>query len=245
MSGGGGGISAQDRAEQRERDRIAQENFERQQALAEQQFEYQQEQALLAEEKEAARTEKIKAATEGVNRAFDNSGRRALYDRIEDASFDLNKQALDQTRDDSANNLRFSLARAGLAGGSVDVDRNREIVDRFNKGLLLSRNTATNAKNAAKSTDNNIRNSLLNAASSGNFDSSELVSGARSALSAVESTPAAVAPQFDRGDYFSDALAGIGNAAAGYFGSRAPQGRNFQPGNSAGSPNSNYFGTVS
>jgi hypothetical protein len=243
MSGGGGGISAEDRAYQRERDRIAQENFEKQQELAEQQFAYSQEQADLANQKEEDRTARISGATERVNRTFDNTVRQGLYDRIGDASFELNKQALDQTREDSANNLRFSLARAGLAGGSVDVDRNKEVVDRFNKGLLLSRNTATNAKNNAKSTDNQIRNSLLGAASSGNYDGSELVRGAGSALSAVESTPASVAPVFDQGDYFSDALAGIGSAAAGYFGGRT-QGQSNQN-NQRSNSNGAYFGSVS
>lgn len=244
MSGGGGGISAEDRAYQDERDKIAQENFERQQELAEEQFAYSQDQAALAEQKEVERTAKISGATRRVDAAFDNSERTALYDRIGEASFDLNKQALDQTREDSSNNLRFSLARAGLAGGSVDVDRNEEIVDRFNKGLLLARNTATSAENSAKSTDNNIRNSLLSAASSGNYDGSELVRGASNALATVESKPAAVAPQFDNGDYFADALAGIGNAAAGYFGGTSQQQQQTY-GNSAGSSNSSYYGSVS
>lgn len=87
--------------------------------------------------------------------------REGLYTKIGDdtkntALIDLNKD-----RDVTQRDLGFMLARAGLSGGSRDVDVNRDILDTYNQGVLKAANMGTEAANNARSADDQTRVKLI------------------------------------------------------------------------------------
>ena len=69
------------------------------------------------------------------------------------------------TEADRAN--RFALARAGLLGGSADVESVGDINDRTNKGLLRAQGIADDSAASLKTRDENTRQSLLSLANQG------------------------------------------------------------------------------
>lgn len=236
--GGGGGISAQEQALIDQQNRDNERRFQESQALAREQFDFQREQVDLAQAREFERQGRIAGATNQINGVF--AGRSGLYDQLEDATFDINRDRLVEGRDDSRRGLKFGLARAGLGGSSVDVDRNEQLQDRFNQGLVDARNTAQTAGNNAKAADAQIQGSLVSAASTGNFSGSDLLNSASGALASTANTAPVIVPQFANDTYFSDIVNGLGNVAFQLGGAFPQQGQR-SSGSSRGSSSS---GTV-
>lgn len=95
------------------------------------------------------------------------AGREALYSTIgEDARntglFDLNKDRGLIERDTG-----FGLARTGLAGGSRDIDLNRDILDTYQQGVLRASDRALGVSNSARAADDRTRVGLINSIRSG------------------------------------------------------------------------------
>lgn len=211
----GGDSNAQQEEEQRrlieQQNNQNQSNFLVSQDLAEQQFDFQRDQANQAAANERDRTNRINSATRQINSVFD--GRSGIYDQVEDATFDINRDRLRESRDSSITGLKHGLARSGLTGSSVDVDRNEDIQERFNTGLLDARNTAQTSANQVRSADSGIQSSLISAASTGNFSGSDLLRSAGGALSSTANTAPVIIPQFANDTFFSDIVGGLGNIA--------------------------------
>lgn len=88
--------------------------------------------------------------------------RTELYGTITgDASARL-LDMLGKDRQVAERGTKFQLARQGLAGGSADIDQNREILDKFNEGSLEAGNAALAAGNQARSSDEQTRVGIIN-----------------------------------------------------------------------------------
>lgn len=209
--GGGGGLSIEERELIRQQNEQNALQFERSQQLAEDQFEWQQQQAEDALLREAARQERIGGAVAQINDVF--RGREPIYKQIEDATFSINRDDLLEDRDNGRRDLKFGLARSGLYGSSVDVDRNARIQDRFNRGLLDARSTAQAAGNNARAADAQIQANLVNSASTGSFSGSQLLDAASGALSATSNPAPVIIPNLANDTYFSDIVNGLGSLA--------------------------------
>lgn len=210
--GGGGGRQGPSPEEQRlvdEQNRQNQDNFNRSQALAEQQFAFQQEQANLALAREHARQGRITGAVHEINGV--QASRDGIFDSIEDATFNINRDDLVSDRNDGRLALKHNLARAGLQGSSVEVDRNQRLQDRFNEGLQDARLTAQTAANNARLADAQVFGSLVSAASTGNFSGSDLLNSASGALASTANTAPVIVPQFANDTFFTDIVSGLGN----------------------------------
>jgi len=220
----GRGSNKAQRELQEQQNQQSQANFTQSHALAEQQFLEAKEAQERAEQREQERQDRITASSNKINDAFNN--RDHIYGSLEDATFELNKEALDKNRTDGARSLKHSLSRAGLTGGSVDVDKNADVLDRYNTGLRSARTAATGAGNDARSRDQQLKNSLLTTASSGSFNGQELLDSSSGALSAIENSPPQVVPDFSagKGAYFNDLINGLGSAAGAYANSGAKDG---------------------
>lgn len=229
--------SSSDRRQQETQERLIaeqnaqnQNNFAVSQDLAEQQFDFQRDQANQAVANERDRTNRISSATNQINSVFDS--RKPIFDQLENATFEINRDNLVESRDRSRRALKFGLARSGLSGSSVDVERNENIQERFNDGLIDSRNTAQTARNSAQGADSQIQSSLINSASSGNFSGSDLLRSAGGALSSTANTAPVIVPNFANDTFFSDIVGGLGNIAfqvgqnGGAGGSRTRSGSN-------------------
>lgn len=116
---------------------------------------------------EAERQARIRAATESINSVFNSGNRDALYKDQKDAVYSLNKGEVDRQASEAERTNRFGLARAGLAGGSADVDSVSEINRRTNEGLLRAGGIADQSAADLKSADEQTRANLLSLAQSG------------------------------------------------------------------------------
>ena len=114
-----------------------------------------------AEEAEAARQARITAGTSRVNAVFDaperEQGRTAFLEALrENYLRGANRQKVDADR-----NLRFSMARSGLTGGSAQVDANRTLGEEYTEGLLQAENRAQGAVGELRGQDEQSRLQLL------------------------------------------------------------------------------------
>ena len=123
-------------------------------------------------QREAQRTEQerqaqIARSVAGVNSVFDAPERTAQYDKFAAA---LRKQYGDEIgrqRANSARELKFSLARGGLSGGSADVDAQRNLGEEFQRGTLQAEQRVQNAVAGLRQGDEQTRQNLIGLAQSG------------------------------------------------------------------------------
>lgn len=121
----------------------------------------------LAARMEMERQERIREAQGRINQVFDNPRRaRDIADFVSATRSklmdDLNRQNTDATRE-----LKFSLARGGLSGGSVNVDQNRRLTDEYNRGLINVEGRAQGAGAQLEAADQDARARLIQLATSG------------------------------------------------------------------------------
>lgn len=113
-----------------------------------------------------------------------NKGLRTeLYDKVgadTEAYFldPLNEQYSDATR-----NLTFNLARAGLGGGSAELDQTGRLKQRYDRGLLETANRGADASNALRRADEQSRLGLISSIRAG-MDQGSALNAAESALQA-------------------------------------------------------------
>jgi len=123
--------------------------------------------AAAAQQQERERQARIKAATDAINATFNNSGRESLYADQRGAVFDLNRLDVDRQATEAERFNRFGLARAGLMGGSVQVDSLADINRRTNEGLMRAGGVADQAAADLRTADEQARANLIGLAQSG------------------------------------------------------------------------------
>lgn len=155
-----------------------------------------------AERAEAARLANIQAATGRINEAFDAPERQQQYGDFLSALRDRFQTDLGRQRSDTERNLKFSLARSGLTGGSAAVDAGRTVKEDFSRGLLQSEDRAQGALGQLKAGDEASRLNLIQLAQQG-LDATTAASRAQHA--ARSSTLGALGDATSRGigDMFS------------------------------------------
>lgn len=124
-----------------------------------------------ARAQEADRQARIAAATEKINSIFtpgtEFNPREDLYKDQRSAVYDLNSKEVSRQAQDAERANRFGLARAGLAGGSVDVESAEEINRRTNEGLLRAGGIADQSAADLRAADEKTRANLISMAQSG------------------------------------------------------------------------------
>ncbi|MDV6189868.1 hypothetical protein RYH75_11445 [Stenotrophomonas geniculata] len=139
---------------------------------------------------EMERQERIREAHGRINQVFDNPRRaRDIADFVSATRSklmeDLNRQDTDAARE-----LKFSLARGGLSGGSVNVDQNRRLTDEYNRGLINVEGRAQGAGAQLEAADQDQRARLIQLATSGldtTTAASQAAAGLRSNLESAKS----------------------------------------------------------
>ncbi|MDC7800294.1 hypothetical protein PQS91_10585 [Stenotrophomonas geniculata] len=116
---------------------------------------------------EMERQERIRESQGRINQVFDNPRRaRDIADFVSATRTklmdDLNRQNTDAARE-----LKFSLARGGLSGGSVNLDQNRRLADEYNRGLINVEGRAQGAGAQLEAADQDARARLIQLATSG------------------------------------------------------------------------------
>lgn len=142
-----------------------------------------------AQQQETERQSRIYQTTQRINQAYDAPARQGQYDDFlkavrQNYMGDANRQKTVADR-----NLKFSLARSGLTGGSAAVDANRTSGEEYNRGILQAEDRAQSALGDLKSQDETSRLQLTQLAQSGldtttaaNRAAQQMATGAQTAL---------------------------------------------------------------
>lgn len=136
-----------------------------------------------AQEAETARLQNISDATTRINSAFDAPERQKQYGDFLSALRDKFQTDLGRQRDVAQRNLKFSLARGGLTGGSAAVDANRTAGEDFSRGLIEAEDRAQGALGNLKAQDESSRLNLIQLAQQG-LDATTAATRAQSAARA-------------------------------------------------------------
>ncbi|GAA4401278.1 hypothetical protein [Quisquiliibacterium transsilvanicum] len=200
--------------------------------------------AAAAQQQEAERQAQIKAATDAINATFNGSGRDALYADQRGAVYDLNKMEVDRQATEAERTNRFGLARAGLLGGSAQVDSVADINRRTNEGLMRAGGIADQASADLRTADEQARANLISLAQSG-IDTGTAASQALNSLKVNNANASSARAGATVGGLFND----LGQA---YLMNQANAGRsaananpNQQQWYGVSSPSKTYGGTVS
>ncbi|WP_445394276.1 hypothetical protein [Stenotrophomonas maltophilia] len=116
---------------------------------------------------EMERQERIRDAQGRINQVFDNPRRARDIADFVSATRSRLMEDLNRQNTDAARELRFSLARGGLSGGSVNVDQSRRLTDEYNRGLINVEGRAQGAGAQLEAADQDARARLIQLATSG------------------------------------------------------------------------------
>lgn len=156
-----------------------------------------------AQRDEEARQQQIAQSTAQINSIFDDPSRTSQYDQLAKDTTSYYTNQLDQQKAKNDRQLRFTLARNGQVGGSVQTDLGTQAGKDYLQGVLEAQRRGLSAGASLRSQDEQSRANLI-AAAQGGLDATSAASQAASALQSnlQAAQPAATANAF--GDAFSD-----------------------------------------
>jgi hypothetical protein len=156
-----------------------------------------------AESREAARQDQIGRTTQLIDYAYDNPARKKQYDDFATALRGFYGEDLGRQKADADRNLKFSLARSGLTGGSAAVDTGKRLGDEYVRGTLESERRTQGSLADLMSADQSSRLNLINMAQSG----MDATTGATRAAEAMRSNIGSATSQ-SRAQGLGDIFAG-------------------------------------
>jgi hypothetical protein len=150
---------------------------------------------------DAARQAQIQSTVSQITQAYSSPERTKQY---EDYGRNLTNYYTGQVKEQegtNARNLKFSLARSGLTGGSAAVDANTQLQKDYSKGLLYASQQAQTGRAALESSDINAKNQLISLAQQGNYTGAipqQVSEAQRAALGSAQASfnPAALGDLF-------------------------------------------------
>ena len=154
---------------------------------------------------EQERQARIAEAQKRINGVFDNPNRKGEIADFVSALRDYHLQDLDRQKATTDRELRFAMARGGLTGGSVNVDKNREFAEEYLRGRLNVENRALGAGADLEARDQDARARLIQLATSGMDTTTAAQQAAASMGSNLESARATA-----YGQQMGDQFAGFG-----------------------------------
>lgn len=217
-SGGGGGSSASTDALNKEQEltlkrnnmRQANDDWARQQAIAQINQLYGTNSTIngqtMSENNGAFTTTPMSQTYDGSKQM---EQRNAGYETVRQNALGLALNDLSEQKNDASRDTRFGLARAGLTGGSVDVDTNQNIADRYAKGVLQSNQNADGIVSGVQAKDEAARADLISRINAG-MDAN---SATTSALAQMQNNQAAAKAEGQStflNDFFNGIMGGIG-----------------------------------
>ena len=128
--------------------------------------------------------------TQSVTQRYDGADelaqRNAGYGSVRQNALDVALNDLSKQHDVANRDLKFNVARSGLTGGSVDVDKNAELAGKYSEGVLTSNSNADGIVNNIKAKDESTRADLISRINAG-MDANSATS---SALSQIQNNQA-------------------------------------------------------
>jgi hypothetical protein len=130
---------------------------------------------------ERARQTTIKLGTDKVNSIFDDPARAGQQEEFLKAMREFYTADANKQKGVADRNLRFSMARSGLTGGSAAIDANRQLGEEYTDGLLDAENRSQGAYENLRGQDEQSRLNLLSMVRSG-MDTTTAASRAGAAM---------------------------------------------------------------
>lgn len=134
-----------------------------------------------AEAREAERQKKIEEAQGRLDQIFGSPARRGEYEKVTDATRNILQSDLDREHKDASLKTKFALARGGLAGGSVDIDKNTDLAEMYLRGIVEAERKAQSAGSSLEAKDAESKAQIMNSVLAG-LDSGRAGMQAQSAL---------------------------------------------------------------
>lgn len=134
-----------------------------------------------AQANEDARTRQIAGSTAQINQIFDNPARTGQYDQLAKDTTRYYTGQLDDQKAINDRSLKFTMARNGQTGGSVQSDMGAQAGKDYLKGVLEATRRGTAAGASLQAQDETSRANLIGAAQGG-LDATAAASQAASAL---------------------------------------------------------------
>ena len=119
------------------------------------------------EQREQERLATIRQGTGAVNSIFDNPNREAEINEVLAARRGLYGDELGRQKADADRQLKFALARSGLAGSRQSVDSSRRLGDAHQRGTVDAENRALSSANDLRMADEDARAQLIAMVQSG------------------------------------------------------------------------------
>ena len=144
---------------------------------------------------------------------YDASGqlaaRNAGYDTVRNNALGIALDSLGKQKQDAGRELSFGVARSGLTGGSVDVDENRKLADRYSEGIIIANSNADGIVNDIKAKDEAARVDLISRINAG-MDAN---SASSSALASIQNNQNAAKVEGQSNllnNFFNGLIGGVG-----------------------------------
>lgn len=138
---------------------------------------------------EEERKQQIAQATSAIDRAF--SGRDAQLNEFLEAIRGEFRTEAERQKGVADRNLKFSLARGGLTGGSAAADAGTQLGEEFTRGLLAGEQEAQGAAARLRAADEASRTDLIRLAQGG----ADVSTAAQAAARALQSNLAGAQSQ--------------------------------------------------
>ena len=149
---------------------------------------------------------------------YDASSQRAQrqtgYNTVRQNALAVALDSLSKQRDDTSRDIRFNVARSGLAGGSVDIDQNQLLADKYSQGVIQANSNADGIVNGVRSRDESTRADLISRINAG-MDAN---SASQSALAQIQNNQAAAKVEGQSNllnNFFNGLASGIGGYQTG------------------------------
>ena len=150
---------------------------------------------------------------------YDGSAQRAAresgYDSVRQNASAIALDSLSKQREEAGRNVRFNVARSGLTGGSVDVDENQNLANRYSEGVIQANSNADGIVNNVRGKDEATRADLISRINAG-MDAN---SASQAALAQIQNNQniAKVDGQSNLlSNFFNGIASGIGGYQYGY-----------------------------
>lgn len=179
-----------------------------------------------AAQTEAERQAAVKKGIGDVNSVFDAPGRQAQYDQFANALRTSYMQDAQRQKAVADRGLKFSLAGAGLTGGSADRDARRTSGEEFTRGVLRAENQTQDAVADLKGQDEQSRMNLIQLVTNG-LDATTAMARGNAAMATNAAGRQARAASQGLGDVFTNTAAAYKrqqDAAAFRRGTQTPVG---------------------
>jgi len=149
------------------------------------------------------------------NQMYDGSAQRASrtsgYDSVRQNALAIALDSLSKQREEAGRNVRFNVARSGLTGGSVDVDENQNLANRYSEGVIQANSNADGIVNNVRGKDEATRADLISRINAG-MDAN---SASQAALAQIQNNQN-IAKVDGQSNLLSNFFNGIASGIGGY-----------------------------